>query len=56
MESHDVSSAQKHDKDSCLYQGRVYSENEQICGEGICIVCKNGDWEETEQGLSYMMF
>jgi hypothetical protein len=56
MESHDVLSSQEHDKNDCLYQGRVYPESSQICGLGICTVCENGNWVETGRGLAYLMF
>ena len=34
------------DKNSCIHAGSVYPEAAMICGHEICIVCKQGEWEE----------
>jgi hypothetical protein len=34
------------DKNSCIYQDQVYPEESHVCGHQICIICKEGEWEE----------
>jgi hypothetical protein len=36
------------DKKSCSFQGRVFPEESHVCAHTICIVCRNGEWEEME--------
>jgi hypothetical protein len=34
-------------KDSCSYNGYIYHHDAEVCGEGVCMICKDGKLEET---------
>jgi hypothetical protein len=38
-------------KNSCLYQGRAYSDGSEVCSEQYCIVCRSGDWKERDESF-----
>jgi hypothetical protein len=34
------------DETGCVYEGRIYPEATRVCGHHVCIVCRDGEWEE----------
>ncbi len=36
---------------SCYHQGRIYSDGAQICTDAQCIVCRDGDWQDSDERL-----
>lgn len=42
----DYESPEKRERNDCLHRGKAYPEESQVCGEAICIICREGEWEE----------
>jgi len=38
----------KSDKKSCSLDDRTYSHDAEVCESGKCMICKDGEWVETE--------
>ncbi len=36
-----------HEGDSCRFDDSVYPDGSEVCCEGYCLVCKDGQWEDT---------
>jgi len=34
-------------EDTCSYKGHTYGHDSEVCGDGKCMICKDGNWEET---------
>jgi hypothetical protein len=39
---------EKSETKSCAMDGRIYSDDAEVCAEGRCMICRDGDWQETQ--------
>lgn len=37
------------DKSGCLFEGRLYPHDSEVCTGTLCMICRDGDWEETTE-------
>ncbi len=33
-------------KNTCSYMGNTYAHDAEVCGDGKCMICKDGKWED----------
>jgi hypothetical protein len=37
------------ERKSCAYEGTLYSDDAEVCAEGKCMICQDGEWQETTE-------
>lgn len=36
----------EYEETGCIFESRLYPEETHFCGRHVCVICKDGEWEE----------